>query len=85
MNTRALVEALVERQSHEGWSDREMGRQLGVDHTTWRRVRLGERGAGVLFLRRATARFPEYTGLLFVPVHVRAPNRDVIERDEAAA
>lgn len=74
MNTELLVSKLKEVQSREGWSDREMGRQLKVDHTTWRSIRLGTRGAGMSFVDRALARFPEFTTCLFVPVSVSHTN-----------
>jgi hypothetical protein len=70
MNTERLVEQLIRRQGDEGWSDREMGRQLGIAHTSWRSVKLGRHGPGVLFIQHATQRFPEYLPLLFVPVDV---------------
>lgn len=70
MNTERLVAELIERQAREGWSDREMGRQLRIDHTTWRGIRIGRHRPGTLALSRILERFPEYLPLLFVPVDV---------------
>jgi len=67
MNTQALANALRERQVREGWSDREMGRRLGIDHTTWRGIRNGRQGIGVQTMRRSLRAFPEYLQTLFVP------------------
>lgn len=70
MNTEALMTALMERQAREGWSDREMGRQLSVNHTTWRGIKIGRQRPGVSFIQRAVARFPEYQTLLLMPTDV---------------
>lgn len=51
-----------------------MGRQLGVDHTTWRGIRVGRHGPGMSFTSRALNRFPEYLPILFSPVDVSQSN-----------
>lgn len=71
MNTPTYVAKLIERQEIEGWSDREMARQIGVGNATWFRVRTGSRGMGVYVLQRCMARFPEYDAdaLFFLRQH----------------
>lgn len=75
MDTETLVAALREIQETHGWSDRRMGRELGVNHTTWHYVRRGLHGPGVKFLRCAVARWPELQGLLLLPVGVSVTNQ----------
>lgn len=60
MNNTTYLAKLIQRQLDEGWSDREMARQLKVGNATWCRIKSGSRGMGVSFLRCAMQRFPEY-------------------------
>lgn len=66
MKKNTYLSTLIERQESEGWSDREMARQLGVGKSTWSRIRSGERGIGTSVLRRAMSRFPEYNGIFLL-------------------
>lgn len=68
MKRNTYLDALIARQLNEGWSDREMARQLGIGKSTWSRLRHRERGLGQKVLRRAMVRFPEYNdrALLFL-------------------
>lgn len=87
MNTEALVTALIERQEREGWSDREMSRQLNVSHVTWRSVRIGRHGPGVMFIGRCSERFPELMPLLLLPrnaSNTRLSRQSVSHPSEAA-
>jgi transcriptional regulator with XRE-family HTH domain len=72
MNTQAIIDALIERQAREGWSDRAMARRLGINHTTWRGIKIGRQAAGVSVLERAVAAFPEYAMLMFRDPAIRA-------------
>lgn len=68
---------LIERQQFEGWSDREMARQLGVGKSTWSRIKRGERGIGPSVLRRTMMRFPEYNHLALLFLLQNAPERGI--------
>lgn len=57
------LDKLLERQRHEGWSDREMSRQSGVGVATWHRLKHGERQLSLPVLQKLMARFPEYNAL----------------------
>lgn len=87
MKTQRYVTTLIQRQSSEGWSDREMARQLGVHATTWHLIRHGQRGLGLSVLRRAMTRFPEYNGLAMLVLlsGVSVANADVMMGDTEAA
>lgn len=63
MKTNTYLSALIERQAAEGWSDRQMAREIGCGHVTWYRVRIGARVMGRKTLMRIMARFPEYNDL----------------------
>lgn len=54
-----LVRALVEIQERRGMTGRQMAAELGIDPSTWCRIRNGSRGIGHVTLQRVFARFPE--------------------------
>lgn len=85
MNTALIVEALKERQAREGWTFRDVGRELGVNYTTWYGITRGRHGPGVAFIRAVLARFPEYTPLLFVPLNVHDMQHVVTSDSQEAA
>ncbi len=58
-----LIAELIDRQEREGWSEREMARQLGISEASWHRIRSGTRGMGTSVIRRVLFRFPEFTHL----------------------
>lgn len=85
MNTALIVKALKERQVREGWTFRDVGRELGINYTTWYGITRGRHGPGVAFIRAVLARFPEYTPLLFVPLDVHDSHVDVTSDEQEAA
>lgn len=70
MNTDSIVTALRERQTREGWSYRDVAREVGIHHTTWYFISRGDAKPGMTFVKRVLARFPEFTPLLFLPAGV---------------
>lgn len=75
MKNNTYLTTLKNRQATEGWSDREMGRQLGVGETTWYRIKRGDRGMGIEVLTKAMHRFPEYNANALLFLSENAPNR----------
>lgn len=88
MKTNTYLTALIERQQAEGWSDRQMAREVGIGHVTWYRIRLGETTMGRRSLSRLMARFPEYNdlALLFLRSSAAQSNTNAAEehREDAA-
>jgi plasmid maintenance system antidote protein VapI len=66
-----LLRSLVAYQEEQGLSNVEMAVELGIDPSTWSRIRHGRRGIGPDVLRRILRRFPEL-GPLFLLTTVRA-------------
>lgn len=58
-----LLTALWKRQDDEGWSDRQLADELGINHSTLSLIRHGQRGVGAKVISRIITRFPEYTHL----------------------
>lgn len=87
MKANKLVAILKDRQAAEGWSDREMARQLSVSNGTWSGIRRGRHGPGVVFIQRVMERFPEYQldALLFLQSKVIESNNDVSNTNGRAA
>lgn len=83
MKTNTYLNRLIERQRAEGWSDREMGRQLGLGSTTWYRIKRGQRGITVHFLRHAMERFPEYNTIALFYLAESATVRSTPEQEAA--
>lgn len=86
MNTNTYLSTLIERQQAEGWSDREMGRQLKIGQTSWPYVKSGKRRMTLYFLRKAMERFPEYNAiaLTFLFETASVGNRSVTHEGRAA-
>lgn len=63
MRLKMYVDRLSERQAREGWSHRRMAEEIGVHHTTWFGILRGRHDPGMIFMRRAMARFPEYNAV----------------------
>lgn len=84
MNTNTYLDRLKKRQGDEGWSDREMARQVGVSPATWTRIKRGERGMGIDVLQMAMRRFPEYDtdALLFLRSDVSNCNTSVVREKQ---
>ena len=74
MNGNTLVDTLRERQAREGWSYRDVGRELGLDHMIWYRISRGQQEMTLQFLRHLLARFPEYLPQAFLFLQSGAPN-----------
>lgn len=82
MKAQTYLQTLIERQNREGWSDREMARQLMIGNSTWSRIKSGERGMGLSVLQRAMRRFPEYNTIawFFLDSNVsERNNRDLVK------
>lgn len=77
MRDNIYLAKLIERQTREDWSDREMARQLRVSAATWNRIRRGERGIGVDVLACAMARFPEYNAVALLFLSANAPDGNI--------
>lgn len=66
-----LLRALIAYQEEHRLTNTEMAAQLGIDQSTWSRIRHGRRGIGPQVLQRVLQRFPEL-GPLFLLTAVRA-------------
>lgn len=60
-----LIDELIDIQTREQWSEREMARQIGISEASWHRIKSGSRGMGTSILRRVLHRFPELTPTAF--------------------
>ncbi len=58
MNSR-LVEDIKRLQTLKGLSDTQLARQIGVDLSTWSKIKSGDRNPGGRFLRGVINAFPE--------------------------
>ena len=54
-----LIERLVTIQREKGWHDGVMAAELGVERSTWVRIRNGSRQPGSKLLQGVLRRFPE--------------------------
>ena len=89
MNSNDLIAAVIAKQRAHGWSYRDMGRELGINHTTWFYIVKGRQGLTVPVVRKILARFPELAPQAFlylqpdaINAHVTATNPN--DRDDAA-
>lgn len=54
-----LVEDIKNLQTFRGLSDKELAQKLGVDPSTWSKIKNGHRPPGGKFLRAVAKQFPE--------------------------
>lgn len=59
-----IVKAVKAKQRKEGLDDTALAGRLGIDLSTWSRIKRGERQPGVKFLNGVMNRYPELSPLV---------------------
>ncbi len=63
-----LVEAIKKYQANEKLTDGQLGKLLGVDRSTWSKIKSGERNPGMKFLRATAREIPKLQSLIYVEI-----------------
>jgi len=61
----SLIEGLITLQKNKGLNDIELAKAIGIDNSTWCRIKRGERQPGVRFLNGVLKAFPALKPLVF--------------------
>ena len=59
-----LVEAVREKQARDKISDMKLSRMLGINQSTWSRIKSGGRKPGIKVVKALAKQFPEFAGVI---------------------